>query len=85
MKRALTAIAAAFLGWRIYCAVRGRHNPQRAHPLGAFRCPDCGRTTKSLEDFDGVGAGYVSPTRRVFSRDSAGGHSETSRVQGYES
>lgn len=50
------------------CVLRWRHNPQR-HPMGYFRCIDCGTTGDNLEDmgFD-PGSGYVAPARRTFSR-----------------
>ena len=47
----------------LLCWARGRgHNAVR-HPLGGFRCDDCGVPLASLE------AGYVSPLRRTFDRE----------------
>ena len=60
MKRAL-----AFFGLvAIYCAWRNRHDPKRT-PLGGFRCIDCWRAFKDLEEAgykDGAG---VDPHRRL--------------------
>ena len=52
------AIAAAFAGRRVSCFVRGRHNPAR-HPLGGFRCVDCGRPGADLEDMGFHDGGYI--------------------------
>jgi hypothetical protein len=47
--------------------LRRRHNPVR-HPLGGFRCADCGEAGADLEQM-GFDGGYVRPMRRVFSRE----------------
>lgn len=55
---------------RLTCWWNDRHsNPQR-HPLGGYRCADCGTAGASLDDMDPLGAGYDVPKlRRVFDRD----------------
>ena len=53
---------------RFLCFLRHHHNPVR-HPLGGFRCADCGEAGADLEQMGFVGGGYVMPIRRVFSRD----------------
>jgi hypothetical protein len=55
------------LAW-LRCLVRNRHNPAR-HPLGGFKCTDCGAAGADLEDMGFSGGGYVLPMRRLFSRD----------------
>lgn len=55
------------LAW-LRCLFRNRHDPVR-HPLGGFKCADCGAAGADLEDMGFVGGGYVLPVRRVFSRD----------------
>jgi hypothetical protein len=51
---------------RIVCLWRSCHNPVR-HPLGGFRCAECGLAAASM---DGLGfAGYVPALRRVCERD----------------
>ena len=50
------------------CFVRNHHNPTR-HPLGGFRCADCGEAGADLDQMGFVGGGYVLPVRRIFSRD----------------
>ena len=52
---------------RIRCLIRNHHDPLR-HPLGGFRCADCGQVGVDLDDMGFAGSGYVSPMRRVFSR-----------------
>jgi hypothetical protein len=54
------------LAW-IRCLMRNRHDPQR-HPLGGFRCSECGLVGADLDDMGFAGSGYVSPMRHVFSR-----------------
>jgi hypothetical protein len=51
---------------KMRCYFRNRHEPSR-HPLGGFRCSECGTAGADLQDmgFDG----YVSLMRTVFSRD----------------
>ncbi len=51
---------------RLQCFFNGRHEPSR-HPLGGFTCP-CGFASNDLEQMGALDDGYVSPTRRVFSR-----------------
>ena len=48
------------------CFFRSRHEPRR-HPLGGFRCADCGTAGADLHDM-GFEA-YVSPIRTIFSRE----------------
>src|SRR5712692_4640301 len=50
------------------CFVRNHHNPVR-HPLGGFKCADCGEAGADLEQMGFADGGYVMPIRRVFSRD----------------
>jgi hypothetical protein len=47
------------LAWLRCWFVKQRHNPVR-HPLGGFRCADCGATGVDLEDMGFEGGGYVS-------------------------
>jgi hypothetical protein len=55
------------LAW-FRCLLRNRHNPVR-HPLGGFKCVDCGEAGADLDQMGFAGGGYVLPMRRVFSRD----------------
>ena len=48
------------------CFFSGRHPNAVRHPLGGFRCPDCGVAGASLEDMGFKGGGYVR--RRGFYR-----------------
>jgi hypothetical protein len=52
------------IAW-LRCTLRNHHNPAR-HPLGGFKCLDCGEAARDLDEmgFDG----YVSPIRRIFRR-----------------
>ena len=52
---------------RLHCALRSSHNPAR-HPLGGFRCVDCGFVGVDLDEMGFADGGYVLPTRRLFSR-----------------
>ena len=63
---------------KIRCFFRSRHEPAR-HPLGGFRCADCGKAGADLHDM-GFEA-YVSTMRTVFSRDPL----ETTRTTLWES
>lgn len=55
---------------RIRCLFRGVHAPLVRQPLGGFRCTACGIYGADLADLGyGIDAGYVSPVRRVFSRE----------------
>jgi hypothetical protein len=90
VKRAAAVLLAAIgIGWLLEgsvvgCVVRGQHDPRRARSgLGGFRCSRCGKPGASLDDFGDIGAGYVSPNRRIFTRDGAGGFAETSRGVGW--
>jgi hypothetical protein len=47
---------------RLRCYLRDHHNPSR-HPLGGFKCSDCGTTGVDLEEMGFEDAGYVA-TRR---------------------
>jgi len=59
------------------CFLRKHHNPMR-HPLGGFKCADCGAVAEDLEEM-GLGHGYVSPIRRLFS-----GRARNDRVNRWE-
>src|SRR2546426_10433046 len=50
------------------CFVRNHHNPVR-HPLGGFKCADCGEAGADLEQMGFTDSGYVLPVRRIFSRE----------------
>ena len=50
------------------CFVRDHHSPVR-HPLGGFKCGDCGQAGADLDQMGFIGGGYVLPVRRIFSRD----------------
>lgn len=50
------------------CFIRNHHNPVR-HPLGGFKCADCGEAGADLEQMGFADSGYVLPVRRIFSRD----------------
>ncbi len=52
---------------RLRCLMKNQHNPSR-HPLGGFRCHDCGYTGADLEEMGFSDGGYVLPVRRLFSR-----------------
>jgi len=43
---------------RIRCFFRNQHRPVR-HPLGGFRCEECGWAGADLEEMGFVGSGYV--------------------------
>ena len=62
---------------KMRCYFRSRHEPVR-HPLGGFRCADCGTAGADLRDM-GFEA-YVSPMRTLFSRDPI----ETTRTTAWE-
>ena len=62
---------------RLRCMLRSHHNPTR-HPLGGFRCAECGQVGADLEEMGFADGGYVLPVRRVFSRDQL-----MNRVWGY--
>jgi len=53
---------------RLRCLFRTHHRPAR-HPLGGFRCADCGAVGADLNEMGFEGMGYVSPSRRLFSRE----------------
>src|SRR5207253_913572 len=55
------------IAW-LRCFVRNHNNPVR-HPLGGFKCADCGEAGADLEQMGFVDSGYVLPVRRIFSRD----------------
>lgn len=50
----------SLLAW-VRCKMRSRHKPVR-HPLGGFRCVDCGVAGADLEDL-GFDDGWVSTPR----------------------
>jgi hypothetical protein len=62
----------------VRCFFRGHHNPVR-HPLGVFKCADCGALARDLDDMGLHGHGYVSPVRRLFS-----GRSRDDRINRWE-
>jgi len=47
---------------RLRCFFRSQHNPIR-HPLGGFKCADCGAAGADLEEMGFEGAGYVLARR----------------------
>ena len=49
------------------CFTRQRHEPRR-HPLGGFRCVDCGAVGADLEEMGFRESGWVAPMRRTFDR-----------------
>ena len=51
---------------RLRCALRQHHQPRR-HPLGGFRCVECGAVGADLEDM-GRGIRLGRATRRTFDR-----------------
>jgi hypothetical protein len=53
---------------RLRCLFRNHHVPAR-HPLGGFRCQQCGEAGADLDDMGYLGCGYVTPIRKIFSRD----------------
>jgi hypothetical protein len=55
---------------RFRCLIRRRHQPRR-HPLGGFRCIDCGAAGADLEDMGFSDSAWVTPVRRTFDRPSA--------------
>jgi hypothetical protein len=65
---------------RLRCLLRNRHSPLR-HPLGGFRCAECGQVGADLEEMGFSDGGYVLPVRRVFSRD----RGEFTRTMAWES
>jgi hypothetical protein len=55
------------IAW-LYCRMRGHHSAAR-HPLGGFRCKDCGAVGEDLNEMGFTGDGYVPPMRRIYSRE----------------
>ncbi len=53
---------------KFFCLLRQNHNAVR-HPLGGFKCSDCGTVGVDLDEMDAHGAGYVKPVRKLFSRE----------------
>ncbi|PYQ54812.1 MAG: hypothetical protein DMF78_04435 [Acidobacteria bacterium] len=51
-----------------HCWLRSHHNPAR-HPLGGFRCLDCGAMGIDLRDMGYKELGGLTRNRRFFSRD----------------
>lgn len=49
------------------CLWRQQHNPTR-HPLGGFRCSECGTAGADLEAMGFEGSSYVAPWRLTYSR-----------------
>jgi hypothetical protein len=55
---------------RLTHAIRGFHPNYTRHPLGGFRCIECGRPGATLADLGfGRESGFVLPMRRLFSRE----------------
>jgi hypothetical protein len=52
---------------QLRCLLRRRHQPRR-HPLGGFRCVECGAAGADLEDMGFAGSAWVAPLRRTFDR-----------------
>lgn len=52
---------------RLRCALRQHHQPRR-HPLGGFRCAECGAVGADLEEMGFTDSGWVAPLRRTFQR-----------------
>ena len=50
--------------WLRCLIVKQRHNPVR-HPLGGFRCADCGATGADLEAMGFEGSGYIDVRRTL--------------------
>jgi len=71
--RAIRRVRALWRRSGARCAWRGRCSPVK-HPLGGYRCAVCRVAGSDYGDFDSVrrDAGYVSRTRRVFSRANGG-------------
>jgi hypothetical protein len=51
-----------FMLARLRCYLRDHHNPTR-HPLGGFKCADCGTAGADLEEMGFEDAGYVVTKR----------------------
>jgi hypothetical protein len=52
---------------RLRCILRRHHQPRR-HPLGGFRCAECGAAGADLADMGFTGSAWVAPRRRTFDR-----------------
>lgn len=52
---------------RARCFLRQRHSPVR-HPLGGFRCADCGTAGADLDEMGFPGGGWARVQRKVFDR-----------------
>jgi len=52
---------------RLRCLIRGSHRPRR-HPLGGFRCLECGAAGADLEEMGFAGSAWVAPVRLTFDR-----------------
>jgi hypothetical protein len=66
------------LAW-LRCVVRQHHRPSR-HPLGGFRCVECGAVGADLEEMGFRGSGWVGPMRRTYSRE----HGEITRSASWD-
>jgi hypothetical protein len=65
---------------RLRCFVRQYHQPVR-HPLGGFRCVECGAAGADLDEMGFPGSGWVAPTRRTYGRpDVDAGRFDSSRA-----
>lgn len=64
------------------CFFRGTHREAKRHPLGGWRCGECGFAGEDLEAMGyGREAGYVNTVRKVFSRQNNG---EITRTSAFE-
>ncbi len=61
---------------KLMCFARGRHEPRR-HPLGAWRCEDCGVGLADLAEAGLLDSSHVPIIRRVYQRGKAGGTTRT--------
>jgi hypothetical protein len=52
---------------RLRCLFRGSHRPRR-HPLGGFRCLECGVAGADLAEMGFAGSAWVAPVRLKFDR-----------------
>jgi len=63
----------------LWCLLRRRHVPVR-HLLGAFKCARCGAAGRDLAEMGYAGSAYVSPTRRVYTRE----HGDITRTTSFD-
>ena len=70
MKRLLAALGLATMGAALGCLLKGWHDAKR-HPMGSFKCSDCKRSFRDLEDAGTLPDGRVNRTR-AYSRENGG-------------